>query len=299
MNYGEVLSRAWQIIWRHKALWLFGILAGCGQAANSGGGNTGVRSSREAEIPLWLQRYFDQTFLTDDQIVLLVGLILLLALMAVVLVLVLDTVGRAGLIYGTESADREQPRLRVGDLFNASMAYFWRVLGVNLVARILLYLVIGILAIPFVLVTCGIGFILLPLVFLFIELILEQANIAIVTENQGIMDGLRRAWDVVRQNLGPYILMALILFVIGFLGSILIGLPVAIIATPLIAALLAGTQAALRAGIAGTIIAFLVYLPVMILLHGILRAYITSAWTLTFLRLTRRAELIEASPSPM
>jgi len=27
MDYGNVLSRAWQIIWKHKVLWIFGILA--------------------------------------------------------------------------------------------------------------------------------------------------------------------------------------------------------------------------------------------------------------------------------
>src|SRR5437773_2631742 len=26
-NFGEILTRAWQIIWKHKILWVFGILA--------------------------------------------------------------------------------------------------------------------------------------------------------------------------------------------------------------------------------------------------------------------------------
>ncbi len=37
-NFSEVLTRAWQIIWKHKVLWIFGILAGCGQG---GGGSSG------------------------------------------------------------------------------------------------------------------------------------------------------------------------------------------------------------------------------------------------------------------
>jgi uncharacterized membrane protein YgcG len=40
-NFGEVLTRAWQIIWKHKVLWIFGILAGCGQGGGSGGGGGG------------------------------------------------------------------------------------------------------------------------------------------------------------------------------------------------------------------------------------------------------------------
>ena len=35
MNFGEVLSRAWQITWKHKILWLFGLLASC----SAGGSN--------------------------------------------------------------------------------------------------------------------------------------------------------------------------------------------------------------------------------------------------------------------
>lgn len=36
MNYGEILSKTWKVIWKHKILWLFGVLAGC--SASGGGG---------------------------------------------------------------------------------------------------------------------------------------------------------------------------------------------------------------------------------------------------------------------
>ena len=53
MDYGEVLSKAWKIVWKFKILWIFGILASCTGNAGSGvgsGGNNGVRytvSSRD------------------------------------------------------------------------------------------------------------------------------------------------------------------------------------------------------------------------------------------------------------
>lgn len=43
MNYSEVLSKSWKIIWKYKILWVFGILAGC--AESSGGGSGGGGSS--------------------------------------------------------------------------------------------------------------------------------------------------------------------------------------------------------------------------------------------------------------
>ena len=30
MQFDQIIMRAWQVIWKHKILWVFGILAGCG-----------------------------------------------------------------------------------------------------------------------------------------------------------------------------------------------------------------------------------------------------------------------------
>ena len=38
MDFGEVLTRAWQITWRYKGLWVLGLLAGCGTGGGGGGG---------------------------------------------------------------------------------------------------------------------------------------------------------------------------------------------------------------------------------------------------------------------
>jgi len=35
MDIGRILSRAWEILWKNKVLWIFGIFAGC--ASTSGG----------------------------------------------------------------------------------------------------------------------------------------------------------------------------------------------------------------------------------------------------------------------
>ena len=39
MDFGEVLTKAWKIVWKFKILWIFGIFAGCG--TNSGGSFNG------------------------------------------------------------------------------------------------------------------------------------------------------------------------------------------------------------------------------------------------------------------
>jgi len=45
MDFGEILSKAWKTIWKHKILWLFGLLAGCSAASSGGGGGGGGGTS--------------------------------------------------------------------------------------------------------------------------------------------------------------------------------------------------------------------------------------------------------------
>ena len=49
-NFGEVLTRAWQIIWKHKVLWIFGFLAGCGQGGTNFRGNSSERGWRQRRL---------------------------------------------------------------------------------------------------------------------------------------------------------------------------------------------------------------------------------------------------------
>ena len=44
-NFGEILTRAWQIIWKHKILWIFGILASCGRSSGNFNSSRGSRGN--------------------------------------------------------------------------------------------------------------------------------------------------------------------------------------------------------------------------------------------------------------
>jgi hypothetical protein len=143
----------------------------------------------------------------------------------------------------------------------------------------------------FTALTAGIGMIcLLPLICLLVpalwllSVVIEQANAAIVIDNLGISDGLRKGWEVVRANFGPIILLTLILFI----GSAVVGF---IIAVPLIAAvvpLIFGAASNNTNPIWISVICCAAYFPILLLLSGILNAYMQSVWTLTYMRLTAR-----------
>jgi hypothetical protein len=102
------------------------------------------------------------------------------------------------------------------------------------------------------------------------------------------------------------VVMGLILnVVISWIGGLIIGLPLLFIVAPIALGAISGNQTALYGSLWTAGICFVLFLPVLLILSGILRAYIESAWTLTYLRLTRRPALpspeplVEPEPSPL
>ena len=291
-NFGEVLSRAWQIIWKHKVLWIFGIFAGCSRAGGGGssGGGGGGSGPGGGQPFSEFERIFDQIsqWISDNPWVVAVFVVLILIL--VVLSVFLGTISRIGLIKGTYQAEQGAERLILGEVFSESMPYFWRVFGLSLLIG-LMFLLIFLPLIFFGVITAGIGFIcIIPLLCLLIPIswavmvVIEQANAAIVLEDLRIGEGLRRGWEVVRANVGTMIVMALILFIGSAVVSIAFAIPLIIAVFPLAIGFAAGAERTPLL-IAGVCCA--VYLPILLILNGILTAYVQSAWALTYMRLTR------------
>ena len=291
-NFGDVLSRAWQIVWRHKILWIFGIFASCSRGGGGGGGGTGGGGggTGPGNQPFpELERTMEQIgqWISDNPWIVAVSVVLILAL--VVLSVFLGTIGRIGMIKGTYQAEQGAQSLVFGELFSGSTPYFWRVFGLSLLIG-LIAVAIFIPLVLFGVLTAGIGFVcILPLICILIPIlwgvsvVIEQANAAIVLENLGIGDGLRKGWDVVRNNIGPMIILALILFVGSGVVGFLIALPVIAAVLPLVF----GAATNNTNPIWFSVVCFALYLPVLLLLNGILTAYIQTVWALTYMRLTK------------
>lgn len=285
-NFGEVLTRAWQIIWKYKILWIFGILASCGRNGNGGGGgargasNTGNDPNGE----IFRQWAADHPGLVALAVI---GLIIL-----VLLFIFLGTVGKIGLIKGTYKAEHGTERLVLGELFSESTPYFGRVFGLSF----LVALIFAILFVPISLMgtmTAGIAYIcLLPIICILfllgwvIAVVVEQANVAIVLEDLGMGAGFRRGWEIVRSNIGPALIMALILGVIALIVGMILAIPILGVVFPTVASYRSNTENAGPLVFMSICLCF--YLPIAIFLQGIVVSYIQSAWALTYMRLTNK-----------
>ncbi len=309
MDIGEVLSQAWKTIWKYKVLWIFGILASCGQGGSSGGGggNTGYRFSQgdpnvSPEVGSFfygIERFFQQ--IEVWQIVGFIAILILFFLVIWFIVLALSTIGRLGLIQGTAKAGAGAEQLTFKELFDDGKPFFWRILGVNVLIGLAVFVLILVIVLPMMgiaTLTFGIGLIcLIPIICLLIpvgwgiNIILELTNIAIVLQDLDIFTGIRRGWEVFKENLGYVLAMALILGIGGTIVGFVFALPLfAIVFPAAFGAILGGvTDSALPlgGGLAVAGLCFVGYLPILVVLGGILRAYIQSAWTLTYMQLTQ------------
>ncbi|GAB4416867.1 MAG: hypothetical protein Kow002_03000 [Anaerolineales bacterium] len=301
-NFGEVLTRAWQITWKYKVLWIFGILASCSQGSGSGGGggNTGFQTGpSDSSLPPELRQFgyqmqsFGEWALDNWWIFIVIGLVILLLIAVTVF---LGAIGRIGLIKGSYQAEIEAPEsINFGELFSASVPYFWRVFGLSFLIG-LAFLLLLLPLVAFGVLTAGVGFLcILPLICLLIPVgwavavLIEQANRAIVLEDLGILDALKRGWEIVKSNVGVLIIMSLILFGINFVVGLLIALPIILVVFPTVFAFAMGNGESLTPlYVAG--ICICLYIPVSWLASGILNTFTQSSWTLTYMQLTQDKE---------
>src|SRR6266536_1997698 len=136
-NFGDVLSRAWQITWKYKVLWIFGLLASC---AGGGGNSRGSYQQRNnfsnnnlftPEMTRQMRVFFERfsAWIMQHQWVIYAFIIFVWLL--IILQLFLATMGSTGLTRGAYHADSGVERLYFGELWRESLHYFWRVTGLG------------------------------------------------------------------------------------------------------------------------------------------------------------------------
>lgn len=330
MTFAELVSRAFQLWWRRKALWALGVLlALCGRGAYSFSVNFQQRlaPSDPDEIERFAERYGDSvpTWLIEQIVPVLLGL----ALLGLVIWLVGGLLGAwvsAAMVLLTDAADRGEP-LSVGAAFGRGRPYALRLFGVELlVALPILLLSLAVLAVFVVAMgtifaqiftgvmdgesgaavpAAALGIIggvlcLIPLILLvgllgaLLGLLGKLAGRACVLEGRGLRDGFGRAWRLARRSFGYLLLLWVMLLAVGGAFSLVAGLPASgmlLLAGPALLADGFGAGAALAlVALAGYV------LLVGVLLGGALTALNEMLWTLAFRWFAARAE---PAPAPV
>src|SRR5215211_1722838 len=200
-NFGEVLTRAAQITWKHKNLWLAGIVVSLIGLLSGSISLIFNPSFASFSDPAEVNKALPSILLSN-------GLVLLLSLLSIPIYVV----GMAVPTLGTLQVESGREKVNFGELTRGVFPYFWRILGIvaliwaGMFAVILVFLAC-ILVLS--LLTFGIGALcVVPLFILFIPLgilvyaLMEQGVSAVVVDNLGFSDALQRAWELVKKNLG-------------------------------------------------------------------------------------------------
>jgi hypothetical protein len=301
IDLGKILTRAWQIIWNYKVLWIFGIFAGF---ANGGGGNGNNSSRTSGNDPSNFNgnpdnRIFEQISEFFQQYMVVIIAVCIVLLLLSLAFYALGMMGRIGILKGVYKVEGGATSLAFGELWSESMPYFWRFFWLNFVVGLATFVVVLLFLVPFFLfgaVTAGIGFLcLLPFLCLLIPLawalgvVLEQAQAAIVAENLSMIDGFKRGWEIAKSDIGGMIVLSLVLGVGGFIIGIIIFLPIILAVLPVIFS--AGNFQwgdPLPVGAWISLICCGLYFPILLGLNGIITAYMKTAWALSYLQLAAK-----------
>ncbi len=129
-----------------------------------------------------------------------------------------------------------------------------------------------------------------------------QSQVSVVADDLGVFDALRRGWDIVKDNFWTIILLCLIIYFGIWLLSMMISIPFMI---PMYWNMFTmmdspGNFEYFQRDLMKTMgIWMLIYDPVYSVFQGITFAFMQSAWTLTYLRLTQDPDSPEDSEAPV
>ncbi|HQF62660.1 MAG TPA: hypothetical protein PLT26_09185 [Anaerolineaceae bacterium] len=288
MNVGEIFTRAWEIIWKHKVLFLLGLIMSL-----ASGGSSSYRSSssdffnnqgNQPEI-FGGQLPDAHSFEAMLESIPVYGWVLIgLAVLAlIVLFIYLNLSATAAFNRGAWRADMlNVEQLSFGQLWREGQPYLLRLflfglLGffISLAATLVLslhmvFLIIAnlvCLALPFCLVF------FLGLIFL--GLILNLGMIGIVAENLGVIDALKRAWGMLLDHWGHLILISIIQFLISTGFLIVFGLP--------FVGYYIATQGFVTAELStGLIVVAVIYGLIFFLASSALTTYVQTTWVVAY-----------------
>lgn len=288
------------MVWRHRILWLFGLIAGGAGGIRTGGGGPWMPQDATAPdgMPLReLQRV--EWWLQDNlELVLAVGA---LAAMVGFALFVLSVAAKGGLIHLVNEAEEGRP-VRGLDGWATGFRMWFRVFGIGLVLFVpYVFVLLVITAALFVPIAapliagespspevvaglCG-GFVFGGLVLIVGGIVVGLLEVLAVRhavlDGSGVFASIGGAWADLRVRFKDVLVTWLLVVAVGIAFGIVLGTIVAVFGLGIVAFVAAGSLP--LAIVAGVALSLAVLLPV-----AIFEAFTSAIWTVFFRRLTGR-----------
>ena len=253
MDYGNLLSRSWRVVWDHKFMILLGFLAALGTGLGTGSNSNYSLDSNNFPNDMFANSPLMRGDFAQFMAILgafAAGALCFLIIVGIILWL-LRLTAEAGLI---DAASRLDAGQKTG--FREAMATGWQhllsMVGLNLVLFGLFALVILAVVLVFaagigstiagavasdtnaggIFAAMGAGLIAilccvlcgLAILGIAVGIVYTFAQRAIVLEGKSVTDSIRRGWEIIRANLGEVIILLVLFLILGFVVSAVIAL---------------------------------------------------------------------------
>jgi hypothetical protein len=324
MNYGNVISESFNIFWKHKSLWIFGIMAALfGQSDYSFRVNyqESVNFPAREGLPPGFQSPFEGTIFAnffDNPIPYIVAGIFL-GLIWWVISNIFGWLARGALIGMVDEAD-STGSTSLGNGWKTGLGRLLPLFSIALLLALPMLLIIipaalwafqflyqfkdffitpdpeqlleGILPTFFSAFAC-----LLPLVCIgaLMGFVLNLLNIiaarSCVLENLGVVDSIRRGWQVAVSNIGYTLLNWFLLLALRIIFGFIAAIPALILWIPTARAIMYGHWSA--ASIASALMMGLYLIIVAVGIGGILSSFNSTLWTKLYKAFRSKEEALE------
>ncbi|MFQ5812319.1 MAG: hypothetical protein ACE5I2_03890 [Anaerolineae bacterium] len=321
MNHTKVLKRAWHIVWRYRALWVFGFLLALTTGGGGGGGNWVQFNEDFSGRGLRLER------IPPEVVRMLLAIGIGLACLVVILIIaaaIARYVAATALIRMVDDHEETGQKRSVRQGFRmgwsrSAFRLFLIDLAVSLPTAVVFILLFALALAPLLLwatdveaagaigtvITVGL-FIIVILLVIVVALILSVLKPffqrVCVLQHTGVAESIRQGYAMVKQNLkdvglmwlitvglriGWAILMIPVVFLLLVVSGVLGG-GLGLLAGGLTGLAFEGAAPWIVGGVVGIPIFILVLVAPLSLLGGLFEVFLSSTWTLTYREL--RAE---------
>jgi hypothetical protein len=287
-DFMEVLKQTWKIGWNHKVLWLWQLLPSLFSIAIMPFMLLGNPAFGMFLPEPWNQ-YANETWV--------MGIFMFVTFLLMIPIVFATVLAQSTTTYGALKVEKGATTLAFRELFNESLPYFWRVLGLYFIfgaAWMLLISSFMALQIFGSMLTFGLAsFCFMPFFLLLFPIalagysVLELAQAAIIEDNMRTMDAIAHGWRLFRGNvLNVVILMVILYFALYLLSSVVI-FPLMMFPMMLMPM---GVES--QGNFDKMMPVFLlVFFPLMFVLMSVIQAilmtFFQSAWAVAYLRLNK------------
>ena len=286
MSFGKIVNESFDIAWKHKLLWIFGLFAGGGagvDVTNFVSDDWGGHQCNWDGNGFWeaIEPFYGA---------LTVGLILAV-LFAVIVIIACHVISISALIDSVNRIKRGDGRWTFAQAFSTGVDFIFPMLGLIFMSLVVGVALVAVMVVAVVIAAkvgwaaaLLVGLIMLPVLMVVIWTISNIVNLServMVVRRTGLGNAIEEAFQLFRTNLIDNLLIFLIElgFVIAFvIGGLVIW---AIVGIPLAAlALLAGS------GWIGTaIVIILIGIPISLVVGGFTGTVISNLYTLFYFEL--------------